>query len=243
MGPIKKVRLADGIFLLKFATQYELAATFLRFQEYFESSHFAGRVFSLEEFMDWYAAQFGRFSYFEDWAGFNIPSTVFEPFAAGRFDPLLEKERRLIRLFDKERAPFYVIGVCESSSHDDLTHELAHALFFRNDAYRKAVLAALSEYNTRPIETELHGLGYSRTVLRDEVHAYLISGDSSLNSLRAKSFDRLRRTLSNLFRSHGADLIQTMSRIRRRSRKQIRTGRAGQPRHRRRARSRGFSDR
>lgn len=237
MGQIKKTRLANGIFLLKFASQYDLASTFLRFQEYYESSHFAGRVFSLEEFMDWYAAQFGSFSYFEDWAGFNIPSTVFEPFADGKFDPLLEKEKRLIRLFEKEREPFYVIGVCASSARDDLTHELAHALFFRNDAYRNAVLSAISEYNTRPIEAELHRLGYSRNVLKDEVHAYLISGDPALKSLRAKVFDPLRKDVSNIFRSHGADLIHTMSRLRHGSSRQVRSGRSGRPRHRRKTRA------
>ena len=119
MRRIKKVRVAEGIFLARFATQYELASTFLRFQEYAESSRFAGRIFSIEEFMDWYASQFGKFSYFEDWTGFNVPSTALEPFFAGRFDPLLEKEKRLLALFKKERKPFYIIGVTESSSRDD----------------------------------------------------------------------------------------------------------------------------
>jgi hypothetical protein len=223
MGAIRKTRVADGIFVVTFATQYELAATFLRFQEYFESARFAGRIFSLEEFMDWYAATFGRFSYFEDWTGFNVPSTVFKPFKAGRFDPLLKKERRLMALFKGEREPFYVIGVCGLSSRDDLTHELAHALFFQSDAYRKAVLNALAGYDVRAIERELNRLGYSQRVLKDEVHAYLISGDSSLRSLKTRTLDPLRRTLRGLFRTHGAPLIQAMSRIVRGGKRPIRS--------------------
>ena len=99
----------------------------LRIQEHYESSRFRSRVFTLEEYMDWYAERFGAFTYFEDWSGFNVPSTAFEPFYEGRFDPLSEKERRLLRLFERERAPFYVIGI---TSDDDLQHELAHALYF-----------------------------------------------------------------------------------------------------------------
>jgi hypothetical protein len=232
MGAIRKTKLADGIFVVKFATQYELAATFLRFQEYFESKRFAGRVFSLEEFMDWYAAEFGTFSYFEDWTGFNIPSTVFEPFASGKFDPLLKKEKRLMDLFEDEREPFYVIGVSESFSRDDVTHELAHALFFRNDSYRKAVLAALRGYNVQPLERELSDLGYSRNVLKDEVHAYLISRDPSLRTSKAKPLAPLRKTLSSLFQTYGADLIDAMSRIRHELQTQSRRQHSGRRRHR-----------
>ena len=84
--------------------------------------------------MDWYAAQFGAFTYFQDWSGFNVPSTALEPFYGGRFDPLLRKEQQLLRLFRGVRPPFYVIGLYDD---DDLTHELAHALFFMRSDYRR----------------------------------------------------------------------------------------------------------
>src|SRR5690242_20121476 len=126
-GRITKNKLADRIYLVRFETQYELAATFLRVQEYYESPRFSGRVFSLEQYMDWYVAQFGAFTYYQDWAGFNVPSTALQPFYEGKFDPLLEKEKRLLRLFKRLRGRFYVIGVYDSG---DLTHELAHALYF-----------------------------------------------------------------------------------------------------------------
>src|SRR6185503_8648159 len=112
-----KSKIADGVFLVRFDTQYGLASTFLRIQEHYESSRFRNRVFSLEQFMDWYADQFGAFTYYEDWSGFNVPSTALEPFYAGEFDPLLRKEQELLRLFEKERRPFYVIGL---SDDDDL---------------------------------------------------------------------------------------------------------------------------
>src|SRR5580704_15894322 len=108
---IAKSKIAKGIYLLCFKTQYELAATFLRVQEYYESPRFSGRIFSLEQFMDWYAERFGNFTYYQDWTGFNVPSTALRPFYDGRFDPLSEKEKRLLRLFKGLRKPFYVIGI------------------------------------------------------------------------------------------------------------------------------------
>jgi hypothetical protein len=73
---IVKYKVADAIYLLRFETQYEITSSFLRIQEHYESPHFSGRVFTLEEFMDWYAAEYGAFTYLEDWSGFNVPSTA-----------------------------------------------------------------------------------------------------------------------------------------------------------------------
>ena len=204
---MKKTTLADGIFLVRFPTQYELASTFLRFQEHAESVRFAGGVFTLEQYMDWYAAEFGNFTYFEDWAGFNVPSTALEAFYAGRFDPLSEKEKRFLRQFRNQRRPFYVIGVADSSSRDDLTHELAHAIFFTDPEYRAAVLRELRGYNTKPVERALNKMGYTRSVLRDEVHAYLIAGDRGISAAKAAHLKPLKRKLRSLFRRYRASLI------------------------------------
>jgi hypothetical protein len=158
-------------------------------------------VFTLEDYMDWYATQFGAFTYFEDWTGFNVPSTAFAPFYAGRFDPLLRKERRLLGLFKKVSPPFYVIGLYRQ---DDLVHELAHALFFMNRTYRRAVLAAMREYDTRAVARHLSSLGYHDRVLDDEVQAYLIAGDEAAG-LPLTHLARLRRTLRAVYRRHAID--------------------------------------
>jgi hypothetical protein len=63
MIKIAKRKIAKGVYLLRFKTQYELAATFIRVQEHYESSRFYGRIFSLEQFMDWYAKRYGNFTY------------------------------------------------------------------------------------------------------------------------------------------------------------------------------------
>lgn len=195
---MKRIAIADRIFLVRFDTQYALASTFLRIQEHYESSRFRNRVFSLEQFMDWYAGRYGAFTYYQDWSGFNVPSTALEPFYQGRFDPLLRKEQRLLRLFRAERSPFYVIGVAADA---DLTHEYAHALFFTRPAYRNAVRAAMREYDTTRFEKHLAALGYHRHVLVDEVHAYLIAEAEDLG-VSVGRLAPLRKTLRAIFRRH-----------------------------------------
>jgi hypothetical protein len=91
---IKHKILPYNIHLLVFDNQYDLASTFLRFQEHYESPEFAGKVFTLDEYKNWYinhsprASKDGVFTYYEDWNGFNIPSKILKPFYGGKFSPL-----------------------------------------------------------------------------------------------------------------------------------------------------------
>jgi len=202
MPPFTRVKLSDRIVLLRFASTYELAATFLRFQEHYESVRFRNRVFSLDEYMDWYAARYGAFTYYEDWSGFNVPSTALRAFTEGRFDPLSRRERRLLQAVKRLRPPFYVIGV---ASDQALIHELAHALYFTDPEYRREVRRLLRGQKTAGIRKRLAVLGYHPSVLTDEVHAYLVDGDR----LRIpKSLRPVRRDLRRLFRAHAKGLTR-----------------------------------
>jgi hypothetical protein len=202
---ITKSKVAKGIYLLRFKTQYELAATFLRVQEHYESPRFHGRIFSLEQYMDWYATRYGNFTYYKDWSGFNVPSTAFQPFYEGKFDPLSEKEKQLLRLFKNLRERFYVIGICDSGARGSLTHELAHALFFTDAPYRQAVRAAMRGYDTSALEKRLTKAGYAKHVIPDEVHAYLVAPSGKLGAA-SRSLAPLRRKLRALFRQHSEAL-------------------------------------
>ncbi len=201
---IAKSKIAKSIYLLRFKTQYELAATFLRVQEHYESPRFHGRIFSLEQFMDWYAQRYGNFTYYEDWAGFNVPSTALQPFYEGRFDPLSEKEKKFLRLFKGLRERFYVIGIHDSGAKDNLTHELAHALFFVDDGYRKAVRKAMRGYNTTKLARQIANAGYARHVIPDEIQAYIIAPSGDLGAMPALA--PLRQELRALFRRYSKDL-------------------------------------
>ncbi len=206
---IAKQRLNDSIFLLEFATQYELAATFLRVQEHYESRRFRGRIFSLEDFMDWYAGEFGNFTYYEDWSGFNVPSSALRPFYDGRFDPLLKKEQRLLDLFERSRTPFYVLGVARDTAPRSLVtlqHEVAHALFHTDAAYRREVRALLKPHDTSRLKRDLLSQGYCRQVLTDEVHAYLISEGVGSTPGERRRWRPLRRRLRAVYHEHARHL-------------------------------------
>lgn len=187
------------IYHLSFKTQHLLASTFVRFQEFYESPRFAGRVFTLEEFMDWYAGEHGAFTYFSDWVGFNIPSDILEPFRRGDFDPLAIKEARLLELFQGTPAPFYVIGTYGESN--SIIHEIVHGLYFVDPEYRRKVQAKLAQFKLGKLRTLLLGsYGYGERVIDDEINAYLLS--YLTEKMKRLDLVRATRALRAVFREH-----------------------------------------
>lgn len=149
---IEHTKLADKIHLLTFDSQQNIASTFCRFQEHYESPNFREKIFSLEEFQKWYiqnspnGRKTGDFTYYSDWNGFNIPSSTLQPFYDGRFNPLSDAEKRILDMFENETGVFYIIGIHKGTEKIDqlLRHETAHGLFYTNDDYRTQVLSLLS---------------------------------------------------------------------------------------------------
>ncbi len=193
------------IYLVTFTSQYLAAATFMRFQEHYESASrwFRGKPFSTEAFMDWYAKRRGEFSYFTDWSGFNIPSWVLEPFRAGGFDPLTKKERALLDVVNGARDPFYVIG-CAADNAGSIAHEFVHGLFFTVPEYRADVLACISGMrDTKPMRKmrkRLRRMGYCGKVLDDEHNAYLVTGLCA--ELKDRRLRKASRALKKVFERH-----------------------------------------
>lgn len=163
----------------------ELATAFLRFQEHYESpsDQFRGQVFTLGQYRLWYEQQYGWFSYYTDWTGFNIHSYVLDPFKAGLFDPLLPEEQNLVALFSN--APehkFYIIG---ANSKDVLDHELNHALYAYCNDYANAVNKVFDS-NLEHIKYALQHLldkGYCKYLLYDELQSYILDDDESITDL------------------------------------------------------------
>ncbi len=73
---LKEVR--PRLFVVTFASQYDLAMMFCRAQEYYESEcpKFHLNTFTRLEHMRWYAGKHGNgaFTYPDDYIGFNVPS-------------------------------------------------------------------------------------------------------------------------------------------------------------------------
>ena len=163
-----------GIIQVDFETQRELAETFVRIQEHYESPEFRGKIFTLGEFRDWYSRKNGGFTYYTDWAGFNIPSHIIKPFRTGVFDPLSEKEKALLELLPDRLEPHYVIGTYDGGQNDVLEHEICHGLYYIDEEYRDEVNRLLVRCkNLKDIEKYVLDTGYHESVLMDEVHAYI----------------------------------------------------------------------
>src|SRR3989344_8739370 len=178
----KLTEIFDNIFHLHFPTQQELASTFLRFHDHYESPQFKGKIFTLDEFERWYIANspggksMGKCTYAEDWSGFNIPSHILNPFYEGSFDPLSESEVAFLELFkDKKETKFYVIGSF-GEEQECLNHEIAHALYYTQPEYKARVLEVLTAMDLEDrntIAAALLEMGYDESVLDDEIQAYV----------------------------------------------------------------------
>ena len=163
--------------------QETLAKKFMRLQEFYESAlpGFRGRHFTREEFKKAYAKDRGipRFTYYTDWAGFNVPGRVVNKFMkVFTPDPV---ECNLLKLIDENkpsRGRYYVIGTYHSDHPSTIEHELSHAFWELDSKYRsnaeRLITSLPLDFYGRMIEV-LREV-YCQEVLDDEVTAYLSTG-------------------------------------------------------------------
>jgi hypothetical protein len=157
----------------------------LRFQEYFESPQFRGKIFEKKEFEDWYRQKKnGKFDYYDFWGdGFNIPGHILEAFYRGEFKNLTNKEKLILDAFRNRRhTNFYIIATAKNSETKTFEHEIAHALYYLNSQYKFEVDQVLDSINIGPVETFLKDFygDYHNSVLRDEAHAWLMHNSKDL---------------------------------------------------------------
>lgn len=197
---MKITEIKPRTFLLDFETREELLKTFIRFQEYYESPEFKGKVFSVEEYSKWYVDYYKKesFSYYEDWSGCNVPSYVFDFFRQGQMNPLSAREQSLLAILPSDGLPYYVIGVFQGGSDSVIEHEICHALFYSNEEYKNKVLEELSKYDTTDVQKYVLELGYHDSVLLDEVHAYICASKDSLEEESVNFSEELHLKLVNL---------------------------------------------
>lgn len=159
-------------------SQEELALTFMRFQEFYESPNpnFKNKIFTVGQLRNWYSETYGANTYHRDWTGFNFPSYVLQPFKNGLFDPLTTEEYNLLNLFQYRQDSFYIIGAQDQST---LRHELAHALYANDHKYKKAVDSLINRFSTNLSKSKQYILskGYCKSVINDELQAYITDNE------------------------------------------------------------------
>lgn len=187
------IKVKDKILLLKYKKKSDLARAFVRVQEHYESPVFEGKIFTIGEFRRWYADKFGTWSYYKDWTGFNVPVAMFQQFINGTFDPLTKQEKALVKIVRYLDPSYYIIAVHTTAPEDVYLHEVAHALYATDLAYREKVDQYFREYEDErdledpqdpglePLLAKMRELGYNEKVIRDECHAYMAASSAWLN--------------------------------------------------------------
>lgn len=182
---MKVKQIYPGLYLYTFPNQFELCHTFFRLQEFYESPirKIRGKYFTYEDAITYYAydqKEQPGFTYFEDWAGFNIPGNVVNEFWKKFGNDLTSKEYGVFdKLLDEKGNSFYLIGCEENDQNDCMRHEIAHGFYYLNKVYKKEMNKLIKEVPKRikdRIRKELLSMGYCKAVIKDETHAYLSTG-------------------------------------------------------------------
>ncbi|MCK9225938.1 MAG: ABC transporter ATP-binding protein [Candidatus Muirbacterium halophilum] len=185
-------KIFNSIYHLKFKTQYNLCSTFLRFQEHYESPEFRGKIFTLKQYKNWYiknspgGKKTGKFTYYKDWSGFNIPSNIFDLFLKGKFNPLSNKEKKFINIIQNiKEKNFYIIGTFGKNDTSTLKHEIAHGLFYTEKSYREKVITIINSLCKTDTEKIINyfknSTGYHCEIFNDELNSYILCDLDLLN--------------------------------------------------------------
>ena len=190
------------IYIIESRDRQYLAEMFMRFQEYYESPEFKGKVFTVEEFAKWYATKYGGFTYSRDSYGFNIPSKVLEPFQKGQFNPLTEKEQKLLNLCSNTQGDFYVLGVTPKAEYfpETVKHEFIHGAFHVNKQYQSEVTKCIKNSKVKEVSRGLCKMGYHTDVFADEANAYILVEPETIKEfISIENTKKLRNQLNRIF--------------------------------------------
>lgn len=185
-----KVELINNNIFHFIGTQLEITKSFVRLEEFYESpfTEIQGRYFTLGDFKKKYmeSGDSDTFTYFTDWAGFNIPGDSVISFR-DVFNDLNTKEKFILdtvkKFLDKNNPNFYIIGSIAGKA-DVVDHEYAHAQYYLNTDYRKEcdkILQKIPQGIYTKLKTTLLQLGYDVSKVDDEIQAYFST--SKLNYL------------------------------------------------------------
>lgn len=174
------------IYLLETDSKYDIAMTFWRSQEFYESpnTNFRGKNFSLLEYMDWYAktcSGIESFSYSNDYIGYNVPGEVImKCYTVNEertpYDKFMLSIVRDI-FFDQDGGKFYLIGAHKGDSKT-INHELAHAFFYVDNEYREHTTQLVNDIPSKKdiFTTLTDEFLYDKSVLVDETQAFMSTG-------------------------------------------------------------------
>jgi len=181
------------VFLVEVDDSYDLNMLFCRAQEFYESPYksIRNKKFTLLEFIALYSKHRGdgNFTYPTDWAGFNVPGNVLDTLYNGKnivdFNVYDKTLKDIIDICSPESGKYYIIG-SDTDNDETIDHELAHALFYLNKQYKKdttKIVKSLPDKIYKKICNGLFDHGYIKSVIVDEVQAYLVHDISQISEM------------------------------------------------------------
>jgi len=205
------IEVLPKVFYFNFKYSIDIGLTFWRYQEYYESRYFKGKIMSLVDFIHSSAKKNNQeFDYFGKWEGFNIPNWVvkevfnkikdknkYDYFIKNVYDTCIEKYNQ-----------FYFISLFYKSE-ETLLHELAHGLYTTNVKYKKDINQILNSVPKKYIKIWSKGLlkhGYNKCVHKDEIQAYLVAGQSS--DLNFKNDNKYRFLVRDVFNKYSKNRVK-----------------------------------
>jgi hypothetical protein len=167
---------------------------------------FRGKHFNIWDYIEWYSrTKKGAFTYAFDWGGFNIPLPVALECYEGKenrnprkgyngvrsmpdtwkskWDETMKDivwavESRMFNKKNRRDYNAYIIGAKDMEG-DTFQHEVAHGLYYTNKEYRELMdeitqTIPLKDYTK--FRQNLLDMGYTESVIDDEIQAYLSWG-------------------------------------------------------------------
>jgi hypothetical protein len=182
--------LNDDILLFTFKNIKDISLTFFRAQEYYESqnANLYRKPFTVYDFLEASTDKNGYMEYFSIWSGYNIPGLIFDEwYNLHNYNDLTPREVELghyIRSNTRFNQKYYIIAALEKDVRT-IDHEIAHALWYLDDAYKanmeglNGILKKEFPDNYKLIKKYLKKLGYNKEVIEDEIQAYLSTEPTS----------------------------------------------------------------
>jgi hypothetical protein len=197
-----------GVYALSFDNRYDLAMSFLRSQEFYESesNQFKGKMFSLLDYIEWYAKKNNnKFTYAADWSGFNVPSIVLHQVYNDNIPDMNKYDYFMKGVYDYinrlEKCKYYLIGI-KCGEWDVFEHEYAHALFYLDEKYKEEQLSNMSNLeNLDKLVKTVEDMGYSGDTTLDEVQAYMATSEleKKFKDVLGKKAESLRKPFKETF--------------------------------------------
>jgi hypothetical protein len=181
---MKSQLIGENILLLTFEKQKEIAMTFFRVQEFYESKKpsLKDRYFTAFGFLDALMNDDGEIDYFSEWNGFNIPGNVFKKWEeCVPEDAFTHYEHKMLISISEniKTNDFYIIG-CLEKDKNTLKHEICHALYYLNDDFKIEMTEILKDFHINHRQefsllqdTLFNDFEYDYNVLYDETIAWL----------------------------------------------------------------------